>query len=116
MDLTSPVFFLFAGLGLALYWALDRPAWRHGVMVGLNISFIAGYFAAPLAAAPLVGFLLLGFAANQAVGRWPSGAALWAALAAIIRNNRVRFMVPHSSANESGAASAKVAIRPRRSR
>jgi alginate O-acetyltransferase complex protein AlgI len=84
MDLTSPVFFLFAGLGLALYWALDRPAWRHGVLVGLNIAFIAGYFAAPLAAAPLVGFLLLGFAANQAVGRWPSGAALWAALAAII--------------------------------
>jgi alginate O-acetyltransferase complex protein AlgI len=63
MELTSPFFLGFAALGLAAYWAVDRSSVRQTVLVGLNLGFVASFFASPLHALPLAAFLLLGYAA-----------------------------------------------------
>ncbi|GAA0645367.1 MBOAT family O-acyltransferase [Brevundimonas lenta] len=75
MQFTSMAFLGFVLLAALLAQPL-RGAWRTGFLIALNIAFAASFIASPLAAVPLLAFVLAGYAALVLVERRKAGHAV----------------------------------------
>ncbi|MGI4940043.1 MAG: MBOAT family O-acyltransferase [Janthinobacterium lividum] len=84
MSLTSPTFFAFLAVTVIAFHLTASVAVRRAVLTIASAVFIASYLTDPVQAAPLLLFLVLGYACLRFVQAGRTGAAVSACVVAVI--------------------------------
>ncbi len=84
MDFTSSIYLAFVAVTVLIFNAWSAPRIRLWVLLVANLAFIASFVQSPEQLLPLVGFLLLGYAATRWVRRWPNAWLLGFTVALIV--------------------------------
>jgi alginate O-acetyltransferase complex protein AlgI len=84
MDFTSSLYLGFVTAAVLAFNAWRLPIYRQCVLLVANLVFIASFVKSPEQLAPMVGFLVVGFAAIRWVARWRRPSVLGWAISLIV--------------------------------